>query len=260
LGLIGAVAVVAIAKKTNVCSYASTLASQVERETKQQIPTKFELDRIRHEIAGLDSDISSMIRPIAEYKVVIEKMRKDITRSQTNIDEQKKNLLAIVDDLKGNPTRVTIGEKTYSAERVRQQLNRDLAGVKQLEKSVKTQQQVLEAKETSLRATQEQLAKVISKKREYELRLAQLEADEETLQIARIGSDVKIDSSRATQIENALAELEHRHEVERAQVEMRNGDVASIPLHERNNAPVDLQAIRNYLEGTTAAEKTASNK
>jgi septal ring factor EnvC (AmiA/AmiB activator) len=258
LGLIGAVAVVFVAKKTHMCSYASTFVSQVERDAKNQIPGKFELERIRNEIGEMDSDISQMIRPIAEYKVVIEKMRKDITKSQSNIEEQKKNLLGVVDDLKDNPTHLVINSQKYSAVRVRQQLQRDLEMLKKKEKQVKTQQEILEAKEAALAATQEQLAKLISKKREYELRLAQLEADEERLQTERIGSDIKIDSGRATQIDNSLAELEQRQKVLLEEVRMRTGNIVNVPLQERSSVPVDLQAIRQYLEGHETPEKTAS--
>lgn len=260
VGMIGAVALVALAKQTHVFSYASTAFSSVATATKNQIPTKFELERVRQEIAGLDGDINQMVKPIAEYKVVIEKMRKDIAKAESNIADKKKVLLETVEDLQGDPKHLVIDGKTYSVTSVRKQLERDTASLKQLEKSVRTQRQVLEAKELSLRATQEQLAKVISKKREYELRLAQLEAEEETLQIARIGSDVKIDSGRATHIENALANIEHRQQVEKTAVELQNGDLATVPLHERNRNPVDLQAIRNYLEGNDSTDKTASNK
>jgi len=41
---------------------------------------------------------------------------------------------------------------------------------------------------------------------------------------------------------------------------MRTGEFAQIPLNDRTPTNVDLQAIRNYLEGTTPEEKTASNK
>ena len=261
IGLIGAVALFAIAKKTSVFSYASTFAASVESEVKGQIPTKFELDRIRNEIAGLDSDVGQMIKPIAEYKAVIEKMRRDIVKTQANIDEQKKNMLPIVEQLQTKSKEVTVGCKTYPAERVRAQLARDLDRLKQLEKHVKTQSQVLTAKETSLKATQEQLAKVITKKREYELRLAQLEAEEETLQIARIGSDIQIDNSRATVIENALASVEHKQNVARNEIEMRTGNLANLPLTtERKDGQLDLQSLRNYLEGNEETSKTASNK
>src|SRR5260370_69614 len=201
IGLIGAVALVAVAKTTRVCSYASTLISRAQAEAQNSVPTKFELERIRNEIAGLDGDISQMIRPIAEYKTVIEKMRKDIAKAEGNISEQKKTMLAVLEDLKGDPKFLTYAGKKYSAERVRNQLQRDTEKLKQLEKSVKTQFQVLEAKEQSLTATQEQLAKVIAKKREYEVRLAQLEAEEEPLHVASIGTEFKFDNSRSTQIE-----------------------------------------------------------
>jgi chromosome segregation ATPase len=259
IGIIGAVALVAVLKKTNVCSYAGTLFTQVSSDVKNQVPTKFELERIRHEIAALDGDISGMIRPIAEYKTVIERMRKDIDRNQAKIVEQKKALLAVVEDLKGDPKELHYGDKVYSAERVRQQLGRDTDRLKQLERSVKAQQQILEAKELSLRATQEQLAKVISKKREYEVRLAQLEADEETLTIAKIGTTVKIDNTRATEIEEALAAVKQRQDIERNVIEMQNAELANIPLHDRTR-PADIPSIRKYLEGTEPSDKTAANK
>jgi chromosome segregation ATPase len=260
-GMIGAVALVAIATKTNVVSYAGTFFRHMKKEANNQIPTKFELERVRHEIAALDGDISQMVRPIAEYKSVIEKMRKDITRNQTNIEEQKRTMLAVLDDLKESPKHLEYGGKRYSAEQVQRQLARDTESLKHLEKSTRTAQQVLEAKEQALKATQEQLAKVISKKREYEVRLAQLEAEEETLNIARIGSDVKFDSSRATQIEDALAAIEQRQDVARHEIALKNGDLANIPLNDRTKvAPSNLDQIRNYLEGGTEAEKAASNK
>lgn len=261
IGCIGAVALVAIAKTTKVCSYATTFLGQVSADAKNAIPTKFELDRVRNEITALDSDISQMIRPIAEYKSVIEKMRKDVARAESNIAEQKKTLLAVVDDLKDNPRTVVYAGKTYSVDRVRKQLERDTESLKQLEKSVKSQQQMMEAKEQSLRATQEQLAKVIAKKREYEVRLAQLEADEETLKVASIGTEFKFDNSRASQIEEALAAIEQRQDVTRRELDLRNGEIViNVPLHDRTRAPADLQTIRSYLEGNEPADKTASNK
>lgn len=262
VGMIGAVALIAIATKTNLCSYAGTFFSSVQREAKNSVPTKFELERVRHEIASLDSDISNMIRPIAEYKSIIEKMRKDITKNQGKIEEQKKTMLTVVEDLKDEPKVLEYGGKKFTAEQVRRQLARDTESLKHLEKTTRTQLQVLEAKEQALRATQDQLAKVIAKKREYEVRLAQLEADEESLKVAAIGTEFKFDSSRATQIEEALTAIEQRQDVARKEIELRNGElVNNIPLHDRTRTPTSLDAIRAYLEGhEQPADKTASNK
>jgi peptidoglycan hydrolase CwlO-like protein len=114
-----------VAKKTNLTSYASALWNNITTEAENQIPTKFELERIRNEIASLDGDISGMIRPIAETKAVIEKMTKDIDRDQKTLDEQKASLLAIVRQLDTNPKYVTVGLKQVDTSKVKIQLERD---------------------------------------------------------------------------------------------------------------------------------------
>jgi chromosome segregation ATPase len=239
-----------VAKKTYVGSYAGTCVAQVGDEMKRQIPTKFELERIRHEIANLDNDIGRMVRPVAEYKTQIDRMRKDIDKAQVRLDERRKQLLTMTDDLKTNPVSITY-DREYPADLIRHKLQKDFESYKRLENSVNTQRKLLEAKESSLKASQEQLAKVITKKREYELRLAQLEAEEETLQTARIGNKLQLDDSRATQIEAALTEVEKRHDDERNFIEMKAGTVVSdnIPVNER---PLDVNAIRAYLQQAKA--------
>ncbi len=244
-----------VVKSSSLFSYASTVWSQVKDQTKNAVPTRFEIDRARHEIANLDDDIAGMIRPIAEYKATITRLRKDIGQAEKALEEQKGILLSMTKDLEGNPSVLVYAGEEYGAERVRLKLARDFDSFRRLETNLKTQRKLLEAKECSLKATQEQLAKVIGKKREYEVRLAQLEADEETLQIARIGSKLQIDDSRATQIEAALSDIEHRHNVQRAEVELKTGALANdvIPVQERQRGKQDVNAIRSYLEGLTAS-------
>jgi chromosome segregation ATPase len=241
-------------KKTQFGSYAGTLWSQVKQEAKDQVPTKFEIERVRHELGNLDGDISGMIRPIAEYMAAITRLKKDIQKTQTNLDEQKTVLLAMTHDLEGNPTFVEYGGEKYTSERVRGKLHKDFESFKRLESHLHSQKKLLEAKEASLKATQEQLAKVIAKKREYEVRLAQLEADEETLQVAKLGSKLEFDDTRTTQIEAALAEIEHRQNVLRAEVELQTGSLANdfIPVQKGRSGP-DVQTIRQYLEGSAVA-------
>src|SRR5687767_11897981 len=83
------------AKKSSLLSYASTFLAQVKTETKNAVPTRFEMDRVRHEIANLDEDINGMIRPIAEYKATITRLRKDISQAEKNLEEHKGVLLSM---------------------------------------------------------------------------------------------------------------------------------------------------------------------
>jgi chromosome segregation ATPase len=259
IGLIGAIALMIVAKKTNVFSYASTLCAQVSEDAKKQVPTKFEIERIRHEIANLDGDVSNMIRPIAEYKADIERLRRDIANSETEMKEKKERLLTVMEKVQENKEFVVLNGVKRKTEKVQQEIQRQTDHLKLQEKNLKAQQQVLEAKETSLKATQEQLTKVVSMKREFEVRLAQLEALDQTIQVNRIASNIKIDTSRATQIKESLQALGHKLEADQHEFKLRK-DADNIDLFEREPEPLDLNAIRTYLEGNPPATKTASNK
>ena len=253
VSLLVVAACVYVVKKTSLLSYAGTLWSQVAKETKNAVPTQFEIDRVRHELAGMDGDISQMLRPIAEHMAAMHRLKKEIATARANLAEEKGNILTMTKDLEGSPTVLVYGGEEYSAERVRQKLQRDFDAYKRTEAHLKSQEKLLEAKERSLSATREQLAKLVAKKREYEIRLAQLEADEETLQIARIGSKLPINDNRASEIEAALANIEHRQDVERAREDLLNGQFANdfIPVNRRTRsgtAPLDLNEIRSYFQ------------
>ena len=131
--------------------------------------------------------------------------------------------------------------------------------MKTQEQNLKTKRQVLEAKEKSLKATQDQLAKVVSEKREYERALAELEALDQSLQVARIASDIRIDTSRATTIKDSLRKLKDKLNADAAELDLAKGD-GNLNLFEAEPAPApDLQALRAYFEGNEA-NKVANNK
>ncbi len=261
LGIVGTIALVAIAKTTNASSYVGTLFNSVRRDAEKQIPTKFEIERIRNEIASLDGDISQMIRPIAEYKAEIRRTRDEAVVAQKNVDEKKAKLLTHLDKLEKLDAKekfVVHNTTKISVERYKAEIQRQTELVKSQELNLKTKRQVLEAKEKSLVATQEQLAKVVAKKREYEARVAELEAMDQSLQVARIASDIKIDTSRTTQIEDALRKLEDKLRADANELDFRRNDGGALNLFEQEPAPLDLHAIRNFLEGE--ANNVANNK
>ena len=53
-GLVALVGLFVLAKVTTLGSYVGTLWCQAKQEAQRQVPTKFELERVRHEIANLD--------------------------------------------------------------------------------------------------------------------------------------------------------------------------------------------------------------
>src|SRR5438876_10753459 len=109
--VVGALAVGAcvLAKKTSFLSYAGTLWSQVKSEAKEQVPTRFEIERARHEIAQLDQDIVAQIRPLAEHKAAIARLDKEIDQTRTSLADRRESLLRLTRELEANPTSVAVG-------------------------------------------------------------------------------------------------------------------------------------------------------
>jgi len=256
-----AVAGLYLAKKTSVFSYAGTMWSQVSQEAKRQVPTKFEIDRVRNEVASMNRDISNMLHPIAEYMATVKRLERDVEDGRKVMVEQKARIMAVAHDVKENPRQVSYGNSSYSGEELRRQLQRDFDCFKRSETHLRSQEQLLSAKRKSLEATREQLSKLISKKREFEVRLAQLEADEEILTIAKIGSNINVDDSRATQIEAALAEIEHRQEVVRSTIELANGPLGQefLPPEQRRNVTEEAN-VNDILEYFGSTSSTTAQK
>jgi len=247
-----------VVRKTNLVSYAGTLWTTVRQEAKAQVPTKFELDRIRHEIARMDGDIRGMVSPIAEHMATISKLRRDIQHNEGSLAEQKTTLLSITAALKEGEEQVSYKGSRVPAERLRRQLQRDFNSFKLLETQLGTQRKLLAAKEKTLEGAREQLNKLIAKKRDFEVRVAQLEAEEQLLTVARTGTNLSVDESRATEIQEALNGVEHRQEVERNKIVLTTGDPVTEGLPAQDQPTASVDEIRDYLQGTTPATRTAS--
>jgi chromosome segregation ATPase len=262
----GLVALVVLAKTTNVGSYVCTAWSQAKHAAKAQVPTKFEIERIRHEIASLDHDLDRMIRPIAEHKVTVERLRQEIAEKDTKLADQKKVLLDATTAVKTSGKKELVyNGKAYPVEQVKAQIARDFEAYKRAEATLAAKRQSLESKEATLRAAQEKLQAFISMKREFEVQLTQLEAEHEINLANAVGNDIKIDTTRASSIAAALAELKTTIQTDTVQIEMEKGVRAagSVPLNQpQATVGVDLDAIQAHLEGNVEPKKglTVSTK
>jgi CII-binding regulator of phage lambda lysogenization HflD len=213
-------------------------------------PTRDKIQRARQEMADMDKEIDRLIRPMAEYTAAIAKLKKDISATETGLAEQKEILRVLAKDLEKGTTTLVYSGATFTAERIEAKLQKDFKAYQRLESQLKSKKTLLEAKQTSLRGVQEQMAKVMAKKQEFEVRLAQLEADEEILQIAKLGSKLQVDQTLTTRIEAALGDIAHRHEVDRAELELRTGKVVEddVVVPTRPEAKSDPASILRYLE------------
>src|SRR6516225_154946 len=84
-----------VCKKTNLCSYASTLWAKGQRAVKGQVPRQFELDRIRNEVEKLDNDVRAMLGPIAEKQAAVNRLERQLKTARVEHKRMRESLIAL---------------------------------------------------------------------------------------------------------------------------------------------------------------------
>jgi peptidoglycan hydrolase CwlO-like protein len=237
-----------VAKKTHLCSYVSTVWNEVRQEARAQIPTRFELDRMRNEIGRMDNDIRDMVGPIAEHMADVSKLKKDIEKTRTGLTQQKAALQTLLSGVQKGEEFVVYGDTKLTPKRAQQQVESDFRNCKNLETHLATQEKLLTNKERALEATRDHLNKMIAQKREFELQLAELETAQEVLDAQTTGTSPIVDSGRATEIRATLERIQRLQEVARNKLALLNGGLTPEPVAPGNqNNTVNLDEVRNYL-------------
>jgi chromosome segregation ATPase len=247
--------------RTHVGSYFATAWANVTQTAKRQVPLEFEIDRIRHEIDQLDGDMRGQLGPIAEEMATVKTLRHKVKVTRESLAGEKAALLALTRQLEGGEKYVSTGDEEYSADDARAKLAGDFASYQRCEAELKSQQQLLAAKEQSLKAVREQLASMKTLKRDLEVQLAQMEAELKTVRLAQTKDKYQLDDSRLSDIKASLADIEHRLNVERAKTEL-NGQFAGKPVPARKKVlpTSELTAAVNKYFGGKAELTTASKK
>ncbi len=206
-----------VCKRTNVCSYASTLWAKGQRAMKNQVPRQFELDRIRHEIDKLDADVQAMVGPVAEKQAAMKRLQREITTARENHQRMRQELLALTEKVESgarNIRRDDFGEECCTPEQAKAKLARAFALFKAADTNLKTREKLLAAQQKSINLALEQLRKIAEQKGLFEARLAQLQATEEHLGLQQVTSPLRVDEGRVADIKNTLDSIEQAQETE----------------------------------------------
>jgi chromosome segregation ATPase len=244
---IAALAIVAgvfIVKSTHLGAYARTAWDKVKSTAKSQVPLEFQIETLRSEVARLTPDMKSHCNTIAREMVEVQRLRNEVVDIRTNLDHQKELVRAMTQELKSGATKVVLNSRTYSADRIRDKLVRDLASCKRCSDELRAKEQLLEARERGLEAAREQLSSMKAQKEQLEVKIAQLEADVKTLRVAQTQSNFQLDDSRLASIKAQLADIETQLKVEKTAGDLL-GAFSNDFVDVEKKAPSAAQVIRD---------------
>jgi chromosome segregation ATPase len=249
--------------KTSVGSYMNFAWKKAKATASNSVPLEWEIERLREEVANLVPDMKKQLSSIAEEKVAIERLGKEITVAQTNLKEQEENIKQMRADLKNvkpDQTTVSYGDRNYKVERVKEKLARDWQTFRLAEDNLKNKEQLLEARKASLDAALQKLAEMKTRKEQMEVEVAKLELKLKELRVVEARNKFHVDDSQLSKCQQMLDDINARIDTEITTNALQGQFVNDqIPVGDKVKAAKAIEEI-DQRYGEVQSAKTEGNK
>jgi len=242
-------------------SYLKTFGTNVREAVKSKITPEFELQRIQGEVDNLVPEIRSHLKLVAEQSVDIKDMDREIQEKEAALTKQKSTILTLRSDLDSGRDKLTYRAVSYTRDEVQNDLAQRFDSYRMLEASVSRDRQILAAQKTTLRANQQKLDTMLTKKQDLAVRVAQLEARLKQVQAAEAISNIEIDDTALTRVDKMIRELDRTLDVRQSMLETEGQVLGQIPVEEGTpeNSDADiLGQIDAHFGGGSSTNVTAN--
>jgi chromosome segregation ATPase len=215
---------------TSAPNYIKTAFCRVRQTAKDSIfssDPRFEIERVRNEIAGLqpmfDENKEKLARAIVEAQI----LEKEIVVHQANLEKEKGALLSLRDKVKNGDFRLTGHNSLYTADEIKGQLAVRKDRYDYGTGILKQKQEVLKAKHNTIDAARNQLDSIKEQRSLLLARLAQVEARLQMIETTNSKNEFHFDNSALARAKQAVSELEQRLDVmaQMAEIEARYGEL-----------------------------------
>jgi hypothetical protein len=244
---------------TRMGSYTCTALKQLRIDAEKHVSVEFEIKRLKNEVANLDPDINKNRSIVAEQIVGVEKLREEVDGSKKKLAQQKEQIGRVVAELKSGATSIVYNNREQPADRVREQLDKDVDHARSFEKALKSKERLLEARERMMENNKKKLQAMIDAKSELQTQIAQLEADYQEVQLRATESRVQFDDSRLADIKQSLDKLRDRVKIEKVTQDLV-GDLAAPTAEKSKTSSEVVRKAEQFLNGDTEETKVADQK
>lgn len=231
-------------------SYVKTVGQEIRQTVKSQVPLDFEVRRAQQVVEDLVPEIRKAMHVIAEQQVEVEALEQAVSRRDVGLKQQKEAILALRGNLAEGETQFVIAGKSYSQQQVEKDLENRFRRFRLAEETLAHEQQILTARKAALQSNEEQLATLISTKRELEAELAQLDARMRAVQAAEaVTKGTPLDDRPLNRAKSLIAELNKQLDVKERLLEAGYPGAGMIPIEQEMNPKLDIsQEVDNYFQ------------
>jgi chromosome segregation ATPase len=255
---------VVVAKKTHAWTCARDMVKNALADKEREKSRTQELAEAKKKIAAMDKGYQKLLRSIAEKMVSVKTLTEEIKTAEVNRKELFDGLTGLTESIEAKETPISYkGESYPTPAKAEAKANRELTLLKQLDKSLGSKKKLLEAEQRTLDALKDGLDKLVTQKRTFEVRVAELEAREAELQAAKIQSPTKIDEGEVADIKKLLDRVEHGQAVDTTvgDLEKQYGskiDTSTAGVEQSSSGTVvqDFQAYRDGNQNKKSGKDT----
>ncbi|MCA9070838.1 MAG: protein kinase, partial [Planctomycetaceae bacterium] len=145
------------------------------------VPVDVQLAQLKRQVNELDGLLKSSTKEIATLEVEVERLDEEIAKGEESLHQQLSEMVTLREKLvqaEANSVliKTPIGEKTYSVDEIRKDLERRFQRYKSADASLELKRKTREQKGKLLAAQKEKYATLLDTKSEYETRIEELEA------------------------------------------------------------------------------------
>lgn len=238
-------------------SYTKTAYNQGRHYMQKQVPVEFEIERARQLARDLEPDIRKTRQAIAEEEVRIDRLRREVAQIEKNLKNESVAILAIRGQLGLNHVSYDIGGRSYSADALRQELNRRFTSYKTVDATLQSKRELLAARETALQGVRGQYEGLTHNRQQLEAELASLEARYKLVEARKANNQFQIDDSGLGRLRELVDSINDRVAVEDKLSQQEGHLDRRVPVEQI--APVDLNDQVDAYFRTSASESVPPN-
>jgi len=240
-------------------SYVRTAFHKARHSAQDRIPTQFQIDRARDEVANLEPAIIENRETLARAEVDVEHLENEIASTQANLAVEKRELLSLRDSVKNGDYRLA-GRVTFSPEEIKANLASKLDHYKAVSRVIEEKEATLKARQKAVSAARLQMTNLVTAKRNLMTKLEGIEAKLRMIEATQGKNEFNFDDSALSRAKETISDLEKRLEVKArvAEIEGRFTDGALPALEPGRDVVREIDA--EFGDSEKAAPKSSDKK
>jgi len=250
----GAVSVLTVASLlTPVWSYTRCAVSWAKQSANDAVPLEWEIKRARQMIGDLQPEIAKNAKQIAREKVELARLQRQAEQCGQSLAKTQSDIERLSADLRGGHAQYTYAGHTYTSAEVRDDLAARFARFKTRSETHDKLQQMVAAREASLRAAGKRMDAMLAARSQLEVEIENLQARMSSLRVAQTASELNLDDSHLARTRELLDDIAARLEVEEETAAAEIRGIGEINLDEPVAEDL-LDQIAEYLNRDTQVD------